>query len=235
MAEARAYSASFHSVQAVADAALESRHGLALLYTVKDYGNLANAKHRARSFQKSFCSLRDRVRHLSRRRLGESSTVVPRVSDAKGVYDSLACYMEVMDDEEGYKIVLMNGHALLSHMNIIDLDSGKPLSEIGAARTEESRLIEAFTNAYFENFNAEPFGVEDCMRLIELDEKVADVVHAYMKGYRDSPAGRRAKAPIAPPIGPYAVKRDDITDILELGDAAFEGWEGADEGEKQTS
>lgn len=131
MADPRAYSPNFVSVQQVASHALDDPSGAAIFFTTAALGSLEAAKHAARSFQQSFTSLRARGRRRSETALGEvarNQASVPRFSDARGMYDALVCQRSPLPDGKGWKVELIPAAAVLATLDIRDRITGEPIT-----------------------------------------------------------------------------------------------------------
>jgi hypothetical protein len=156
-----AYTANFSSVQAAADRALDAPSGITIRFTVERHGSLAQCEHLARGFQKSFSSIRARARRISRTVRGESATIVPIDTMAHGPYDGLVCQRSRLPDDMGWSVGLYPASVILDAMDIIDNDTGRPITEIGANRTE--------TNAILDRMGHGAVTADDWARLKELD------------------------------------------------------------------
>jgi len=137
MAESRSYSPNYETVRKAADAALMSPDGIAINYRVDAVTPMSACALKARSFQQSFTSLRARMRRLDAKVRGEiMEHSVVRDSFARGPYDDLVCQRLPLADEGGWCVTLRHAHVLIDELEIIDIATGQPLSEIGKNKSE---------------------------------------------------------------------------------------------------
>lgn len=224
MAAPRYMSPNYHSIAQAADNALESASGLRINFRVAQYGNLDNCKRQAVSFQKSFAALRSRMNRKEEQTAPGGSTIGLRDSEAKGKYVNLACMLEILNNAEGWCVVLIRSTNILENWDIEDIATGKPYEEIGMHQREGDALWEKFCRAFYGNDNA-TFSEAQCVRLVELQPGNAEFVEQYRAGVRQGNVGRIA-APVAPE--PQA----NLVDLADLSEEELSFGGGVDGGKE---
>src|SRR6185369_10870553 len=145
MPETRAFTGNLASITAAADAALQAPQGIEVRFLAPDYPTgLDGAASAARSFQKTFSSLRARTRKLQAHHLGESSAFPPPTTLAQSIYDKLVCERARIID--GWVIRLMPVALVQSSFALFDIATGEALTTTGAGLSEVARLIDKHLN-----------------------------------------------------------------------------------------
>lgn len=204
----RGFTANFVAVQAIADQALDHLpEGISLTFLVSEGYTYEDCKSRARSLQQSFAALRARERRLSSQRAKGEYNARDLVS--LGRYDKLACFREVLPDEQGARLVFTSAQSLLDGLVITDNKTGKPLDDLGREADERHKLIQKAVRDW------KNFTTQDWDRLTELD----------LEAFPEGPAWHSLEGECAfpRPIPPTSeqwgtVKDADLDALRESGD-----------------
>lgn len=141
MADARAFTGNMEATHRLLLDCLTRPKGVTLVWRVETYGSLSACQIRARSFQTTFSSLRNRDRRMSVNLTGENRNA--RDLESRGPLDRVACAITPLPDDAGWQAWVGPAAALYADIEVIDNATGAPISGLGAnPKSEEETLID---------------------------------------------------------------------------------------------
>lgn len=203
MTEPRALTAAMVNAQRVADAALSTPDGICIYFRTPAQGSLAHCKHLARSFQQSFSSMRSRARRTVENRAHHSNDGIKlRDIFVRGPYDNLACIREELPEDAGWCITVCPSSTILNQFDIIDIATGKPLSNVGAGRDELNIIMEKALQ------RPETMTIREYDRALEIDPTFWDAIDDPNSVWLPRPKATAVDlAELAPDIDPFTGKQ----------------------------
>lgn len=113
-------------VRDLCDQAKSTPEGITIWFRTTDprYADLKVAKSLARSIQTTFCNLRVRARRQAQRKRGAED--ISLLSTAKGEYDDIACVVQPLPNDGGFKVVFTPAYAVDMDLEVTDNSTGKP-------------------------------------------------------------------------------------------------------------
>ena len=145
--------AHMHAVREIAQAALDSSHGIQIPFLRASYGSDEAAHAAMRSYQQAFSSLRARARRITLRGTNESRIPL-KDSAIRGPFDAIGCHSYQTD--VGWVLVFQHEAQLLDALDIIDIATGKSVTSLSF----EQREIEAIGIMLQKHVGANPLTPE---------------------------------------------------------------------------